>query len=188
MLFGDSHDMQLVPALEHVALRRRWREYALRRIERDERPALVLAAGSAHHRVLKGGRQLGGDPGVRALAEGWRPVLRRLRAAARHVIAVTDPPRAPLDVPACVSAHLRELRRCAFARGRATARAQAVSEVLRTVDGIRVLDPTDVLCLEDLCPGVIGDVLVYRKSGHLTASFAATMGPWLGRRLPRLAR
>ena len=220
VLFGDSHAMQLFPALEHVALRRRWRvvdltkagcppsaapvvsplsrrrypecdawrEYALRRIERDERPALVLAAGSAHHRVLKGGRQLGGDPGVRALAEGWRPVLRRLRAAARHVIAVTDPPRAPLDVPACVSAHLRELRRCAFARGRATARAQAVSEVLRTVDGIRVLDPTDVLCLEDLCPGVIGDVLVYRNSGHLTASFAATMGPWLGRRLPRLAR
>jgi serine/threonine protein kinase len=24
-------------------------------------------------------------------------------------------------------------------------------------------------------------------SGHLTASFAATLGPWLGRRLPRVA-
>ena len=35
---------------------------------------------------------------------------------------------------------------------------------------------------------MIGDVLVYRNSGHLTASFAATLGPWLGRRLPRVAR
>ena len=32
-----------------------WREHALRRIEREERPALVLAAGSAHHQVLDGG-------------------------------------------------------------------------------------------------------------------------------------
>ncbi|HET8953621.1 MAG TPA: hypothetical protein VFN44_24070 [Solirubrobacteraceae bacterium] len=44
-----------------------------------------------------------------------------------------------------------------------------------------------MLCLEDLCPAVIGGVLVYRNSGHLTASFAATLGPWLGRRLPRIA-
>jgi hypothetical protein len=51
-----------------------------------------------------------------------------------------------------------------------------------------VLDPTDLLCLADVCPSVIGDVLVYRNSGHLTASFAATLGPWLERRLPRPAR
>ncbi len=51
-----------------------------------------------------------------------------------------------------------------------------------------MLDPTDQLCLADLCPSVIGDVLVYRNSGHLTASFAATLGPWLGGRLPRVAR
>ena len=220
VLFGDSHAMQLFPALEHVALRRRWRlvnltkagcppsiapvvsplsrrrypecdawrEHALRRIEREERPALVLAAGSAHHRVFDGSKRLGDEAGLRTLANGWRPVLRRLRATADHVVVAADPPRAPLDVPACVSEHLKELRRCAFARGRASAEAQAVSEILRTVGGVRVLDPKDVLCLEDLCPSVIGDVLVYRNSGHLTASFAATMGPWLGRRLPRIAR
>ena len=139
VLFGDSHAMQLFPALEYVALRRRWRlvnltkagcppsaasvvsplsrrrypecdawrESALRRIERDERPALVLAAGSAAHHVLAGSERLEGDANQRALADGWRPVLRRLRAAADDVIAVTDTPRVPLDVPACVSEHLR---------------------------------------------------------------------------------
>ncbi len=220
VLFGDSHAMQLFPALEHVALRRRWRlvnltkagcppsavsvvsplsrrrypecdawrEHALRRIEREERPALVLAAGSAHHQVLDGGERLGDEAGMRALAEGWRPVLRRLRATAGHVVVTTDPPRVPLDVPSCVSEHLDALRRCAFARGRAAARAQAVDDVVRAVDGVRVLDPTDQLCTAELCPSVIGDVLVYRNSGHLTASFAATLGPWLGRGLPRLAR
>jgi peptidoglycan/LPS O-acetylase OafA/YrhL len=219
VLFGDSHAMQLFPALEHVALRRRWRlvvltkagcppsnvsvvsplsrrrypecdvwrAYALRRIER-EGPVLVLAAGSAHHQVLEDGRRLKGEAATRPLADGWPPVLRRLRAAAGHVVVTSDPPRAPLDVPACVSDHLKELRRCAFARGRAAARAEAVSAVVRTVDGVRALDLSEQLCLAELCPSVIGDVLVYRNSGHLTASFAATLGPWLGGRLPRVAR
>ena len=53
------------------------------------------------------------------------------------------------------------------------------------VDGVRVIDATDQFCLADVCPRVIGDVLVYRNSGHVTASFAATLGPWLGRRLAR---
>ena len=101
---------------------------------------------------------------------------------------MTDTPRVPLDVPACVSEHLKALRRCAFARRPATAKARAVSDALSGADDVRTLDPTDLLCLEDLCPSVIGDVLVYRNSGHLTASFAATMGPWLGRRLPQIAR
>jgi len=216
VLFGDSHAMQLFPALEYVALRRgwrlvnltkagcppaaasvvsplsrrrypecdAWRESALRRIEREERPALVLAAGSAAHRVLAGSGRLEGDANQRALADGWRPVLRRLGAAADDVIAMTDTPRVPLDVPACVSEHLKALRRCAFARHPASAKARAVSDALSGADGVRTLDPTDLLCLEDLCPSVIGDVLVYRNSGHLTASFAATMGPWLERRLP----
>ena len=220
VLFGDSHAMQLFPALERVALRRRgrlvnltkagcppaavsvvsplsrrrypecdaWREHALRRIEREERPALVLATGSAHHQVLDGARRLGTGAGVRALADGWGVVLHRLRAAAGEVVVTVDPPRVTFDVPACVSEHPRALRRCAFDRGRASERALTVAGTARAVPGVRVLDPAELLCLEDLCPSVIGDVLVYRNSGHLTASFAATMGPWLGRGLPRIAR
>ena len=45
-----------------------------------------------------------------------------------------------------------------------------------------MIDPTEpVLPGPDLCPAVIGDVLVYRNSGHITASFMATMRPWLER-------
>ena len=38
----------------------------------------------------------------------------------------------------------------------------------------------------ELCPAVIGDVLVYRNSGHLTATYARSLTPWLSRRLPVL--
>ena len=160
-----------------------WREYALRRIERSERPAIVVAGGSAHHTVIASGRRLDGAASARALGEGYRPVLRRLRASAGEVAVLTDPPRTSLDVPGCVSGALDDLGRCAFERRPAVGRAQSVAAAAQRVDGVRTVDATDQFCLPDLCPSVIGDVLVYRNSGHVTASFARTLAPWLGRRL-----
>ena len=57
---------------------------------------------------------------------------------------MTDPPRAPLDVPACVSEHLEGAAplRVRPRAPRPPAR-EAVSDVVRTVDGVRVLDPTE---------------------------------------------
>jgi hypothetical protein len=59
-----------------------------------------------------------------------------------------------------------------------------VTAGVRRVEGVRVLDPAALLCLDGLCPSVIGDLLVYRNTGHLTVSFAETMSAWLGRKLP----
>ena len=164
-----------------------WREYALRRIERQERPALVVVASSAHYDVIDAtGRRLSRDAGARALAAGYGGVLRRLEAAAPHVVAIADTPRPPIDVPSCVSQSMDRLRRCAFAPGPALARSRVVAAALRRARGVRVVDPVARLCLPEACPAVIGDVLVYRNSGHLTASFVATLSRWLGGRLPRL--
>ena len=44
---------------------------------------------------------------------------------------------------------------------------------------LEVIDPTDRFCLADACPAVIGDVLVYRNTGHITATYTATLAPWL---------
>jgi hypothetical protein len=49
---------------------------------------------------------------------------------------------------------------------------------------VRVIDAADRFCLGRLCPAVIGNVLVYRQTGHITATYAATLAPWLERRLP----
>ena len=214
VLFGDSHAMQYFPALERIALRRRWRlveltkagcppqdvrviyaparreypecdawrEHALGRIERA-RPALVVVTASVQYRVVVRGRRLGAGASVRALADGYAPTLGRLQRAAGRVAVVTDAPLPPRDVPACVSAALDDLRRCAFARGPAVARAAAVGAAVERIDGVAVIDPTGEFCLSDVCPAVIGDVLVYRNSGHVTATYAGTITGWLDRRL-----
>jgi hypothetical protein len=162
-----------------------WREHALRRIERDERPRLVIAATSAHYTVLEAGERLDRDAGARALGAGYAPTLRRLEASVPKVAVIADAPRPPFDVPTCVSAALEQLRRCAFPAGRSLARSRVVTAAVRRVEGVRVIDPTSQFCLRDLCPSVIGNVLVYRNSGHVTASFVETLTGWLGRQLPR---
>ncbi len=214
VIFGDSHAMQLFPAIEQMAARRRWRiveltkagcppsrvrvvftisdrsyaecdawrEHALRRIGR-ERAAMVVVTGSARYTVIERGRRLGVAAGDAALADGYPPVLTRLRRSARRVVVLRDTPRPSLDIPDCVSEAMDDLRRCAFPRGRATRRAGIVSAAAEDVKDVRVVDPTDGFCLEDLCPAVIGDVLVYRNSGHITATYMKTLGPWLARRM-----
>jgi peptidoglycan/LPS O-acetylase OafA/YrhL len=161
-----------------------WRESALRRIERG-RPALVLAGSSMRYTVLDGDRTLGRGDSTRALGAGYAPTLTRLRAAAARVAVLTDVPRPPGDIPSCVSGAMRRLRRCAFARGPAEKNAFAIPDAAARVPGIETVDATDRFCLPDLCPAVVGDVLVYRNSGHVTASYMKTLAPWLARRLRR---
>ena len=160
-----------------------WREASLRRIEQAERPALVIVGSSVRYTVVERGRQLGRDASTRALAAGYVPTLERLRAAARRVTVLVDPPRPPQNIPECVSESMRKLRRCAFARGPAVERAFAVRDAVRRVEGIGELDTTSQFCLARTCPAVVGDVLVYRNSGHITASYMKTMTPWLARRV-----
>ena len=52
------------------------------------------------------------------------------------------------------------------------------------VAGAYPIDPTPLLCREDVCPAVIGDVVVYGQTTHLTATYAKTMTPWLDAQLP----
>ena len=161
----------------------KWRKYALARIEQVEHPALVVVGSSVRYTVLDGDRKLDRGASTRALAAGYVPTLERLRAAAGRVEVLTDAPRPPWNIPECVSGALRKLRRCAFARGPAVARAFAIRDAVARVRGVRTIDPTNQFCLRDVCPAVVGNVLVYRNSGHITASYMVTMRPWLERTL-----
>jgi peptidoglycan/LPS O-acetylase OafA/YrhL len=201
VLFGDSHAMQWFPALEPIARRRGWRlvqltkagcppsaarviyaperrehvecvpwrEHVLERLER-ERPAIVIAAGAARYTVV----------GAESLEDGHAAVLERLPG---RVVYLGDTPRPPFYMPDCVSEALGDLRRCAFARGAATAEARTVNAAVAEVEGVELVDPASRFCIGAQCPGVIGDVLVYRNTGHVTASYAETLAPWLERRL-----
>jgi hypothetical protein len=160
-----------------------WRAWALRRIAR-ERPALIVTSGSNGSRVWRGGVRLASGASDRVVARAYARTARRLARIAPRVVAIRDTPRPTLAVGGCVAAHMRDLRRCAFARPRAVGQPDPISRALDRVDGVKVLDPLPELCPRSLCPAVIGNVLVWRRLAHVTGTYSGTMSRWLARQLP----
>lgn len=163
-----------------------WREASLRRIETEERPGLVLLAGAAGYSVEEDGEMLQeGRAREDVLEESYVDVLRRLREAVPHVVVLKDAPVPPRDIPACVSESLDQLDRCAFPLEEGSEQTFETRAAAR-VDGVDLVDVTAVICPDGQCRSVIGDALVYRNKGHLTATFSATLAPTIARQLPRL--
>lgn len=208
---GDSHGLMYAPAL--MALARRhgwrlvnltragcttadvdqnkrcnpWRRDALRRAERA-RPDLVVVSngmiGDRYRVRLPDGRRLSREGSQRRLVAGLARSLRRLRATGADVVVIRDLARAPrYDTAACIRRNRSAPDRCAFTARRPEALAFDAAAA-RRVDGVTLVDPLDVLCPGGRCPMVVDGTIVYRNGYHLSATFAATLAPWLAGHLP----
>jgi antitoxin (DNA-binding transcriptional repressor) of toxin-antitoxin stability system len=185
------------PAADIVSIRRDtqriyhectdWRRAMLRRIAHREHPRLVVTSMSNATVVVgdDGSQTLKGADRLRALGRGYATTVKALAARGPRVVAIHDVPRPPFDVPACVAQWMHDLRRCAFAESDGRTPIDP-TDALHGLPRVTVIDPVGRLCVGGLCPGVIDDDIVYRKDGHLTATFAGTLTGWLDRRLPAL--
>src|SRR5699024_2537777 len=63
--------------------------------------------------------------------------------------------------------------------------APAAYAGLARADLVTLLDFTDLLCTDEVCPAEIGNVVVYRDSDHLTATYVRTMTPFIDEQLCR---
>jgi peptidoglycan/LPS O-acetylase OafA/YrhL len=207
--FGDSHALEWFPPLERLAENRGWRlvglaragcvvgqvtyerpcnvwrNKAMRRIIRREQPELVVVSNSTGRRyqVTRNGRKLSRRASQPLLIAGFAQTLRRLVRSGSQVVVIRDQMLAPFNPPECVSANRDNLRRCTFFSRRKRDRAFDAFGAAR-VDGAKLVDPNRVLCPRHRCPSVMGRVLVYRDTYHMSATFARTLTPWLRRKLP----
>jgi hypothetical protein len=190
VMVGDSHTIQWTPAMTEIGeeenwqvllLARRgcrlaasdvptdpanmcwaWRANALGLLE-QLRPDAVMVVGSRTSPTEPG--DVMGLPEVLA----WQ----RLAEAGIRVVTLRDNPRFGFDVPACVEE--------APAAGCTRPRDEVYSPVnpVRGVAGVPKssvhLDLTRFICADQLCGGVVGNVLIYRDDNHMTATYAATL-------------
>ncbi len=162
-----------------------WRANALARIA-AERPDLVVVSNSQY--LL----DVGGQPVPEAKAQAtWDQALGRtlgqLAKLARQVVLIGATPRPADDPPVCLSAHLSDALACARPMTAAIDAGTLASErAVAGAAGVTMIDPTAWVCPSEPCPVVIGRVLVYRDTHHLTATFSAALAPYLAARLPGL--
>jgi peptidoglycan/LPS O-acetylase OafA/YrhL len=164
-----------------------WREQMLERIVQEENPSLIVTSSLPTYRPREEGKRLPRDASGEAMVEGYASTLKKLRGTGAPVALIEDVPHPNKNVPECVSRSLDHLQRCASPRSEALDYPKVNTRVAEEVEGVYLIDPTPVLCLEKACPAVIGDVLVYRNGAHLTATYVRTLTPWLGNQLPEPA-
>lgn len=215
VVVGDSHALQWFPAFEDLAerndwrlvsltrssclpadlairnarMKRRytecegWRRWALGRIDAIRPDMVVVATDTNYPGMLVGNPA---DPD-RLWAHAWDALFARLAAAARHVVLLADTPTLSADPLDCLGSHGRDITACTEPAATVLRDPAWRAEVLDAArrGRVPVIDPTPWLCGRD-CPLVVGNVLVYRDTNHLTPAYAGMLSPLLGASLPHL--
>jgi len=100
--------------------------------------------------------------------------------AGKSVIVLGDVPgRNPVPVPECVDGSGVEYDPCSIARV-TDDEDDLVADAARSTPAVSYLDLDRYFCDERRCHVVIGGALAYIDEHHLTASFAASLAPFLG--------
>ncbi|MDA8372401.1 MAG: acyltransferase family protein [Nocardiopsaceae bacterium] len=208
-IVGDSHAAHWVPALRELAGDRNWRLYTFTKsscaftdtlIERDGRPYfecpewneavveklvsdvqpdLVFTSSSVQATSYSAKSDTEGEAEI---AEGMARLWQPLEEAGSELVVIRDTPRTRARLPECVARHLDELDSCAQTWDDAFA---SDDPQLRAADrpdnDAEVIDLRDRFCTGGTCPPVIGNVLVYRDSHHLTATYSKLLAPELSK-------
>jgi hypothetical protein len=214
-LVGNSHAGQWLPALQRVADKRHWKvttflasrcafaETLQSFATSAQSQACVdwvhaveqrLAAGHFDAVVMTNRVSLAAaghsfDESWAIYTDGYAAVLRTLRAAHVRLVGIHDTPAPMVAIPDCLASHASDYDACSGSRARWLPR-EPLFDALDEVDDPRFVraDLTDHICSGARCSAVVGGVPVYFDQTHLTATFAATLAPYLEPYLLRAVR
>jgi peptidoglycan/LPS O-acetylase OafA/YrhL len=112
---------------------------------------------------------------------GMATYWRQLQDHGIGVVAIRETPiTAGLNGPACVAKNGADTQACAVPKAKAVLPDPPTSYADRDLGGtVPVIDMNSLICGPALCPAVVGNVLVYMDSHHLTQSYAQTLAPYL---------
>jgi hypothetical protein len=158
----------------------------LRRTLRADKPDLLLISNLDYEMA---GRPLtfSHQAKVAQFQDDLRSAWAELSRDGHRVVILRDTPQMGKNVPECVAEHPEQLTVCAVDRAVALNNV-GTSQVVATttLPQVQLIDLTASICPAKRCSAIIGGVLVYRDSQHLTATYSRTLAPDLEDALRRL--
>ncbi|UPO75598.1 acyltransferase family protein [Arthrobacter sp. Helios] len=197
LVLGDSHSQQWLGAIKPMAQERNYRVMAVllgacpfgapndaRRAEcndfneavlsyaKELRPDAVLAVGTAADPV---------EP-VDTVVAGLPDASMELAGYGIPVIGIRDNPRFPVNMIQCAESHGVSAAECTVPLAEKLSDPAEMAAEFDSIQGLALLDMSDLICPEGTCLPTVGNVFVYMDSNHLTATYTASMGPEFDRR------
>lgn len=122
---------------------------------------------------------------------GYIAAWNALPASVRTIVVIRDVPYNVAGWQGCISSALAHRQppgpHCRAPRSEALhVDAAVIAARQMHSPRVRVVDLTRFFCSAHYCYPVIGGALVHRDHGHLSTTYSATLGPYLGRALDRV--
>ena len=149
-------------------------------------PGLVVVSSSGSYQAAGDAAPRSREESLGEITDGIARTWQDLRASGSEVVVITDTPWPGMDMSECVAEHQSTLTECAVPREEAVTRSGAAMQreaASKVQAGVEMVDLTDYICPQSECSAVIGGVLVVRDSHHLTATYARSLVPMLGKSL-----
>jgi hypothetical protein len=123
--------------------------------------------------------------------QGYLAAWAALPATVSRIFVIRDTPRDTSRTADCVTAAVTARKppgpACALARGRVLKPDPAAIAARRAPSRrVKLIDLSPYMCSKRLCLPVIGGALVHRDIDHLTQTFAASLGPYMARKVAAL--
>ena len=158
-----------------------WRVASIDRII-AAKPYLVLIASSSGFETLINGLVAQEADREHLFAMGMKRTILRIRTSGAKLLMMSDTPALAQDPLLCLSRHPRSTLACA------TPVSEAISDnwiALETqiakVNSVPLIKPQLWVCPTSPCPVVIGNILTYFDTGHMTATFSQALAGRLKR-------
>jgi hypothetical protein len=159
---------------------RRWVDNVVGQLRAD-RPDWVITS-QLQSAALDGS----GQSTVDAMVAGLRDVWSTLLSTGSRMAVIADNPDPQMNVFECVEKHPHRLTACAFDRRTAPSAAASQRRAAAGLKGVSMVDLTAAICPTLRCAPVIGNVLVYRETSHLSATYVRTLTPRLAAALTKV--
>ena len=205
-LYGDSHAAQWFPAFEKVAIKRKWKlmTYTKRGcppvdirvyssvLGKEYKECVVWRKNVLENMVLDRvqvvfvasfDRLLSATTKIpmwqKEWREGFQGTIDVLRAKNIVPILVQDTPWPGEDIPTCLSQHFTEVNQCSPRVSMAI--RDDMTQIRRDFEkqNVPVLWTQNWMCGLEVCPTIMGNILVYRDDNHMTVAFSRFVAPLL---------
>jgi peptidoglycan/LPS O-acetylase OafA/YrhL len=157
-----------------------------------------MAEAKPDYIISTGGRSgvYGGMPNNEKQIEGYRSTMNKLLAVGSRMIVMHDNPvmlsnlrGGWVEIPKCLMWNGEKSPHCWKSRHiTLDGQTDNLVSAAQGMQGVGVINLTEYMCTKDQCPPVIGNVVVYRDSHHLTETFVTTLVPYLEKELLRVMK
>ncbi|NHI17467.1 acyltransferase family protein [Microbacterium excoecariae] len=166
---------------EDEAACRAWRTEIGRLAASGDYDAILTVASSKHREKPVDPDQSPEEYHTEITVDAWAD----RGGAETPILALVDNPIFPEDALGCLADPAAvEAGECELPR-REALKPTGIEEAVAQTENAYLIDLTDLECDIDVCRMVQGGVIVTRDGAHLTASYAATLAPYLDRALGR---